>query len=66
MSKVKIELESWSDAELDLIGAAAVAGMLSTSLFNDGQKADSEVAYSVCRAIESALNHIECGRIRGD
>ena len=64
MSKVKFELDAWSDAELDLISARAVAGMLSERLFADGNKADEEVALAITRLIENALTILESGRIR--
>ena len=64
MSKVKFELDAWSDAELDLISARAVAGMLSERLFADGNKADEEVALAITILIEHALTILESGRIR--
>ena len=64
MKKVKIELDAWSDAELDLIGAKAIAGQLSEILFSEGNKAGEEVALTVARLIESALTNIESGRVR--
>ena len=64
MSKVKIELDSWSSAELDLVGAKAIAGLLSERLYADGNKADEEVAFTISRLIESALMHVESGRVR--
>ena len=63
---MKIELDAWSDAEIDLISAKAIAEMLSENLFNDGHHArESEVAYSIIRLIESALEKIESGTKRG-
>ncbi len=66
LSKVTIshELDSWSDAELDLISAKAVAGMLETALHKDGNKADAEVAFAIYNLIESAFACLEAGRIR--
>ncbi len=61
---VKFDLDAWSDAELDLISAQAVAGQLETILTLDGNKADAEVAFAVYRLIESALSSLECGRHR--
>ena len=62
---MKLELENWSEAETDLITAKAIVSMLSQTLFVDGHKHESEVAYAVERSIDSALNWIESGMIRG-
>ena len=61
MSKIKIKLNDWSDAELDLSEARVIASMLSTSLFNDGLKQESDIAFAIERRIEAALKHIESG-----
>ena len=61
MSKIKIKLNDWSEAESDLNEARCIASMLSTSLFNDGLKQESEIAYAIERRIEAALKHIESG-----
>ena len=61
---IKFELDSWSDAELNLISAKAVAGMLETALYKDGNKADAEVAFAVYNLIEAAFASLEAGRIR--
>ena len=62
MSKIRIKLDAWSEAELDLIEAREIVGMLSSSLFNEGLKHESDVAFAVERRITSALKHIESGR----
>ncbi len=58
------DLDSWSDAELDLISAKAAAGALETQLFHDGNKADAELAFAVYRLIENALVHLDSGMHR--
>ena len=63
---MKIELDNWSEAEIDLISAKEVASMLCDNLHHDGHKHESDVAYSVQRLIESALCWIECGMVRGN
>ena len=62
---MKIELDSWSEAEIDLILAKEVAGMLSEALYNEGLKHHSDVAYAVARNIDNALAWVEGGRIHG-
>ena len=64
MAKVKFELDAWSEAELDIISDKAVAGNLCESLFQGGNKADSEVAYAIVRLLDSALASMESGRVR--
>ena len=63
---MKLELENWSEAEIELINAREIASMLSQSLYTDGHKQDSDVAYAIARNIDSALSWIESGLIRGD
>ena len=65
MSRVKIKLAAWSEAELDLISAKSIAGMLTENLFAEENKPASEVAWSIERLIESALEKIENGTKRG-
>ena len=65
MSRVKIKLAAWSEAELYLIAAKSIADMLSENLFADENKPASEVAWSIERLIESALEKIENGTKRG-
>ena len=60
--KVKIGLEEWSEAEMDLMSAKEVASMLSTALHRDGHKHYSDVAFAIERSIESALVWIEGGK----
>ena len=62
-AKVKFELAAWSDAELAIIGAKAVAGTLSTTLHSDGEIADSETCYAVVLLLEDALRSMESGRV---
>jgi len=65
MSRVKIKLDDWSDAELDLISAKSIASVLSEALFSEGyHREESEVAYAIHRLIESALEKIENGTKR--
>ena len=63
---MKLELDNWSEAETDLLLAKEVLSMLSESLHHEGHKHESDVAYAVQRLIESGLNWIECGLVRGD
>jgi hypothetical protein len=60
---MKIDLENWSEAEIDLIYAAAQAEMLGEMLFNEGRKHQSDVAFSVERSIQAALSWIESGKV---
>ena len=64
MSKLKVDLDSWSEAETDLNSAKEVIGMLSHQLFLEGNKQSSDVAYAAERLIESALSWIDSGRYR--
>ena len=63
---MKIELEAWSDAETDLLGAKDILGLLSHELHLEGHKQYSAIAYACERLIESALSSIDCGSIRGE
>ena len=62
-AKVKFELEAWSDAELAIIAAKAVAGSLSTNLFSDREIADSETCHAIILLLEDALRSMESGRV---
>ena len=61
--KIKLDLDAWSEAELDLIGAKEIACCLSERLFNCDDKQGEQIAYAIARLIESALMHIETGRV---
>ena len=61
---IKFELDSWSDAEMDLISAKAVAGALETQLYAAENKSDAELAYAIYRLIEHAIASLEAGMIR--
>ena len=62
MSTIKIELDSWNEAEIDLESAREIAGMLSHELYLENHKQYSSVAYAIERLIESAQTWIESGR----
>lgn len=61
MKKLKIKLEDWSEAELDLVSAKATIGMLSELLFIEENSSASEVAWGVERTINRALKRMEDG-----
>ena len=62
-AKVKFELNAWSDAELAIMSANAVAGCLSQNLYHDGNKADSETCHAIILLLEDALRSMESGRV---
>ena len=62
MSKVRIGLDEWSEAETDFNSAKEIIGLLSHELHLEEHKQYSDVAHAVERLIESGLNWIESGR----
>ncbi len=60
---MKIDLDHWSDAELDLLGAQAVLSTLEEAMFADQtDKVYQDTVMGARRLIESALAWIECGK----
>ena len=62
--RITFDLQHWSDAELDWISAKAVAATLCSTLFDDGNKADSDTAYAIVRLCESAEAWMDSGCYR--
>ena len=63
---MKIELDAWSEAEMDFYSALAVMYNLSETLHAEGNQQGHDVAYASVRLIESALAWVQGGIIRGE
>ena len=62
---MKVDLNNWSEAEMDLTAAKAIASQLSEALFHEGHlQQESDVAYTIVRLIESALGWIADGSLK--
>jgi len=59
---MKVDLDNWSDAELDFISAKAVLSVLGEVMHADGSDSDhKDTVFAAYRLIESGLSCVECG-----
>ncbi len=63
---MKIEINSWHEAEMDEASAKAVIIALSELLYDEGLIHHHDTAYAAVRLLESHEAWIEGGRVRGE
>ena len=60
---MKVDLDNWSEAEMDFIGARDVLSVLSEAMFADGaDKVYQGAVWAVYRLVDSGLSWVDCGK----
>ena len=60
---MKIDLDNWSEAEMDFISARAVLSVLNEAMFADGaDKVYQDAVWAAYRLIDSGLSWVDSGK----